>query len=164
MMLEAMVETALCARPRLPRSCGLAPRSDHHQRQTLRRARPHPRLPEACRPVRLSPALGPHRGGDGDERDRRQHRRPRRPLAGGDRRYDPGLADAGSRRRSHRRGARRAADPAVHGAAELHAAGDFVPRLRPDDQHILSRDGGGDPKYIQQRMPEWRRLIPASRS
>ena len=70
-----------------------------------------------------------------------QRRRARRAAAGGHRRHDPRLAHARARRRPHRGGAGRAADPAVARAAQLHAAGHRLPRLRPHHQHLLPGDG-----------------------
>ena len=51
----------------------------------------------------------------------------------------------GAGRRPHRGSAGRAAGAPVAGAPELHAAGDQLPRLRPDHQHLLPGDGPADP-------------------
>ncbi len=40
---------------------------------------------------------------------------------------------------------REPADTAIAGTAQLHSAGDGVPRLRPHHQHVLSGHGGSDP-------------------
>ena len=66
---------------------------------------------------------------------------PRDPAQRGDRRHDPGLADAGTGRRPRARGRGRAAGPAVDGPALVPAPGLRVSRLRPDDLGLLPGDG-----------------------
>ena len=90
-------------------------------------------------PLRLSAAPGPHRGGHGHEGHRGEHRRAGHPAPGGHRRHDPRLAHAAARRRPHRGGPGRPADPAVAGAPELPPAGDGLPGLRPHDLAPSSR-------------------------
>ena len=72
-------------------------------------------------------------------------RRAFRAAAGRHRRHHPRLAHARAQRRPHRRSRGRAADPAVAGHPQLHAAGDRLPGLRPHHQHLLPGDGGADP-------------------
>jgi hypothetical protein len=73
------------------------------------------------------------------------HRRAVDPARRRDRRHDPCLADAQARRRPHRGGVRRAADPAVARHAQLRPAGDRVPRVRAHDVDVLPAHGRGHP-------------------
>ena len=81
----------------------------------------------------------------GDEGDRVLDGRPGDPAPGGDRRHDPGLADAGAGGATDRGGRDRPAGPPVDGPALVHAPGLRLPRLRPDDLDVLPGDGPGHP-------------------
>ena len=89
--------------------------------------------------------LGLTEAGHGHEGHRGQHGGALHPPAGGHRRHHSRVAHAAARRRPHRGGAGRPADPPVAGAAQLPAPGDGLPGLRPHDVHVLPGDGGGDP-------------------
>jgi hypothetical protein len=65
-------------------------------------------------------------------------------AAGRHRRHHPREPDAQTRRRPDRRSVGRAADFAVAGNSQLHAAGDELPRLRTHDQHLLPGAGRAD--------------------
>ena len=56
---------------------------------------------------------------------------------------------------------RRAADSAVAGDSQLHAAGDGVPRMRAHDEHVLPGTGrAAFRRYLREQMPEWREQYP----
>ncbi len=143
--MEAMVQSAL-ALSRTGRQLRHAARADHPERQSQRRAGPDRRLSRTGAPLRLCPASRTDRGRHGRERHRQQHRCAGRRAAGRHRRYHSRLAHARAQWRSHRRGHGRAADSAIHGHSQLHAAGHRLPRLRPHHQHLLPGDGRADPE------------------
>ena len=91
----------------------------------------------ARRPLRLSAPPGPYRSGHGRQGPDRLHRRPGSAAVGRHRRHHPRQPDAQARRRPHRRGAGRAADSSVALHPQLHAAGDELPRLRPNNEHLF---------------------------
>ena len=66
-------------------------------------------------------------------------------LERGHRRHDPRLADPGAGRAARTRGRGRPAGPPVDGPALVPAAGQRLPGLRPDDEHVLPGDGPADP-------------------
>ena len=125
------------------------PRPDHPERQGLRRSRPGRRLPPAGAVVGLPAPPWPDRGGHGDEGHRLVDGRPGDPAQRGNRRHDPGLADARAGRRPRARGRGRPAGPPVDGPAQLPAPGERLPGLRPDDLDLLPGDGPGDPDLPQ---------------
>ena len=109
-----------------------------------------------------------HRGTDGSgpgfEGHRGDHRRHWRAAAGRHRRYHSRVADSAAERRPHRRSDRVPADSASARIAQLHAAGDRLPRLRAHHQHLLSGHGGSDPDLpARRRCRSGARSIPASR-
>ena len=123
------------------RAVRTAPRSDHPQRKSQRRAGSDRRLPRARRPLRLPAASRPHRSRHGRERRGRIERGHGRGAAGRHRRHHPRLVDPCARRRPHRRSPRGAADSAIHGHSQLYAAGYSLPRLRTHHQHLLPGNG-----------------------
>ena len=87
-----------------------------------------------------------------------------RGAAGRHRRYDPRLADARARRRSHRRSARRPADSAVAGHPQLHSASHGLPRLRAHHQHLLPGNGASRSRLTcASRCRRGRTATPASK-
>ena len=135
---QALLTELMEANARLAAAARLARRDDRRDDRSRRCARPSwPRRP-ACghdriilsakvsgvRDLvdvyrRLAPLsdyplhLGPDRGGHGDEGDRRLDGRPGDPAQRGNRRHDPGLADARAGRRPRARGRGRPAGPPV---------------------------------------------------
>ena len=143
MTMEAMVVSALeVGRP--SRAIRAAAGSDYSEREGERRAGFDRRVPRAGGTLQLSTASGLDRSRDGREGRGRFERGDGRGAAGRHWRHDSRFPDAGSGRRPHGRSARGAADSAVDGHSQLHAAGDGVPGLRAHHQHILPGDGGAD--------------------
>src|ERR1700693_5854980 len=101
-------------------------------------------LNDVYRALQLPAAPRPDRSGHGSKGRSRIGRGYGRGAAGRHRRHDPRIANAGARRRPHRRSPRGAADSAVHGESQLHAASHGLPRLRTHHQHLLPRDGRAD--------------------
>ena len=115
--------------------------------------------------VRLPAPPRADRGRPRRQGDRRVDGRPRDPAERGDRRHDPRLADAGSRRAARARGRDRPAGPPVDGHPLVPAAGQRLPRLRPDDVDVLPGDGPADPDLPEGRgCPSGRRRARASRT
>src|SRR5665213_2770732 len=94
--------------------------------------------------MRLRAACGADGSGAGIEGDRGVDGRHWSAAAGRRRRYHPRVADSAAEWRSHRRSDRMPADFAGARIAELYAASDRVPRLRADDEYVLSGHGGSD--------------------
>ena len=91
----------------------------------------------------LSFAFGVDRGWHGLERYCRLDRGDGRSIAGRHWRYHPRFADAGTGWRTHAGSDRRPGNVADDGLACLHADGDRLPGLRPDDQYLVSGAGAG---------------------
>src|SRR5262249_55160095 len=119
---------------------------DYPERQGERGAGPDRGVPRHGFTLRLSAAFGADGGGPRQQGDRGDDRGAGGAAAVRDRRHDPCVVDAAAEWGSHRRGDRLAADSAVARNPEFYAAGDGVPRLRADDQHVLPGDGGPDPE------------------
>ena len=108
--------------------------------------------------------LGLTEAGSGQQGNRGHHGGARAGAAGRHRRHHSRVADAAAEWRSHRGSDRLAADSAVAGDPQFHAAGDGVPRLRAHHQHVLPGDGGRDPDLPARadaasgrpRIPAWR--------
>ena len=62
--------------------------------------------------------------------------------------------------RPRARGRDRPAGPPVDGPPLVPAAGQRLPRLRPDDLDVLPGDGPADPEHLKDRMPEWQETRP----
>ena len=109
--------------------------------------------------------LGLTEAGMGAKGADRLDRGPGSAAAGRHRRHHSREPHAQAGRRPHGRSAGGAADSAVAGDPQLHAAGDELPGLRPHHQHLLPGAGRADPELPARRqMPEWRRNIPAWKS
>ena len=122
------------------------PRPHHPQRQGQRRAGSDC-ASTACWPPNATTRCtsGLTEAGLGVEGHRGHHGRARGAAAGRHRRHHSRLAHAHAQRRPHRRGDRLPADSAIAGAAQLHAASDRLPRLRPHHQHVFPGHGRPDP-------------------
>ena len=118
---------------------------------------------DAGAPVRLPAAPRPDGGRDGQQGHRRVDGGARGPAAGRHRRHDPRVADAGARGATHARGPGGAGDPPDHGPARVHPDGRCLPRLRPDDEHVLPGTRRQDPDLpARSRCRPGVRGIPAS--
>ena len=134
----------------LAEATGLRPRPDHPQRQGLAASATWS-TSTACSPARCDYPLhlGLTEAGHGRQGDRRLDGRAGDPAQRGDRRHDPGVADARARRAARARGRDRPAGPPVDRAALVPAAGVGLPGLRPDDVDVLPGDGPADPGLPQ---------------
>ena len=150
-MIEAMLESAMRS-AELAEATGHAPRPDHPVGQGVGRPRPRRRLPAARRPERLPAPPRPDRGRDGRQGDHRLDGRAGDPAQRGDRRHDPGLADARARRAARARGRGRPAGPPVDGPALVPAAG-----RRP------ARAAAGRPRRSSRRWPSRSRATSRTR-
>ena len=98
------------------------------------------------RALRLCAAPGTDRGRHGVEGADRLDGWTGAAAAGRHRRHHSREPDAQAGRRPHRRSAGLAADSAVAGYPQLYAAGDELPRMRPDDEHLFPGTGRADPE------------------
>ena len=142
-MMEAMVrERAGLGRRR--RALRAGPRPDYSLGQGERRARSDRCVYQSCRALRLSAASGADRSGDGSEGADCLDGGLGAAAAGRDWRHDSRELDAQAGRRPDGRSSGRATGFAVAGDSQLHAAGDELPGLRADDEHIFPGAGRAD--------------------
>ena len=163
-MMEAMVrERAGLGRRR--RALRAGPRPDYSLGQGERGARPDRCVHESRRALRLCAAPGTDRGGDGIEGADCLDGRTCAAAAGRHRRHDSREPDAQAGRRPDGRSAGRAADFAVAVDSQLYAAGDELPWVRADDEHLFSGAGRADSELSARlRCRSGGRSIPAWRS
>ena len=163
-MMEAMVESALRS-AKIAEEYGLRPRPDYSFGKSERRARPDRCVHCARGAVRLSTAPGTDRSGDGFEGAGCIDGRTGAAAARRNWRHDPREPDAETERRSDRGSLGGAADSAVAGNSQLYAAGDELPWMRADDEHVFPGTGGADSELsARRRCRSGRRSIRAWKS
>ena len=108
-------------------------RQDHPLDEGVGRSAPDRGLSGSRGALRLCAPSRAHRGGDGIEGHRRLVGRDGHPVAAGDRRHDPRLADARAQRRPDAGSAGVAGAAADHGVPPVPAGGRGVPGLRAHD-------------------------------
>ena len=142
--IEAMLESALRSAA-LAEEVGLGHDRIIISRQGLRGAGPGGGVPAPRDALRLPAAPRAHRGRAWAPRAWLRARPGCRSCSARASATRSASRSRRARRRPRRGGARGAADPAVARPAQLRAAGDRLPRLRPHHVHLLPADGRGHP-------------------